>query len=401
MASIRKRKTKNHGTVYDVVVCLGRDGTKKQIIKRKTFRPPDDVSASKARALAEEFAAEFEKNQRVILSGSDKKKRVIFKNFYLEYWQNWIGSVITPPQKLNYMSLINHHVPAEIFEKYADAIAPADVQMMVLQMQKTMSASTIHNAVSALSSVMNYAVTLGYAEKNPCQSVRLPPIKRDVKLHYWTVEQCISFMNFVKENCADEDPVRRQWPALFALLIYGSFRRGEALAMQWGAVDLESGSVSVVQSVTRMPGENYIKAPKTEAGIRVLSLPAIATDELKHLLELKAGRQCGADEYIFQQRFGGIVSPSSVSHVFKKFIRQYNARDQTAPLPDIHLHDLRHTGITLLLAAGVDIETVSHRAGHSRCSVTVDVYGQYMRELDKSAADKLQEMFSENKKKGK
>ena len=66
-------------------------------------------------------------------------------------------------------------------------------------------------------------------------------------------------------------------------------------------------------------------------------------------------------------------------------------------LPLIHLHDLRHTQATLLLANGVDVETVSHRLGHSKPSITLDVYGHWMKETDKTASDTLENLFKNSK----
>ena len=59
----------------------------------------------------------------------------------------------------------------------------------------------------------------------------------------------------------------------------------------------------------------------------------------------------------------------------------------------IRLHDLRHTGAALLLGSGVDIETVSRRLGHSKASVTLDIYGHALPENDKKASDILADML--------
>ncbi|MBR3344886.1 MAG: tyrosine-type recombinase/integrase, partial [Solobacterium sp.] len=61
--------------------------------------------------------------------------------------------------------------------------------------------------------------------------------------------------------------------------------------------------------------------------------------------------------------------------------------------------DLRHTSATLLLAEGVDIETVSRRIGHSRASVTLDIYGHAMKHKDTEASDTLTRIFDSVKNK--
>lgn len=53
-----------------------------------------------------------------------------------------------------------------------------------------------------------------------------------------------------------------------------------------------------------------------------------------------------------------------------------------------------YTSATLLLAHGTDIETVSHRLGHSKASVTLDVYGHALKKMDSTASDTLESIFS-------
>ena len=54
----------------------------------------------------------------------------------------------------------------------------------------------------------------------------------------------------------------------------------------------------------------------------------------------------------------------------------------TADLPAIRFHDLRHTSATLLLAAGVHPKVVQERLGHSQIGITLDTYSQIGITLD-------------------
>jgi integrase len=46
-----------------------------------------------------------------------------------------------------------------------------------------------------------------------------------------------------------------------------------------------------------------------------------------------------------------------------------------------------------LLSRGTDIETVSNRLGHSKASVTLDIYGHALKEMDEAAANTLGALF--------
>jgi integrase len=58
-------------------------------------------------------------------------------------------------------------------------------------------------------------------------------------------------------------------------------------------------------------------------------------------------------------------------------------------LPRVRFHALRHTHVSLLIAAKVDILTISRRLGHSKSSVTLDVYAHLLPGADQAAADAI------------
>jgi integrase len=74
---------------------------------------------------------------------------------------------------------------------------------------------------------------------------------------------------------------RVYWPVLLALAT--GMRRGEILALRWKRVDLEHGSLQVMESLeqTRSDGLRF-KSPKTDR-TRVVTLPGFATKELRRL----------------------------------------------------------------------------------------------------------------------
>src|SRR5262245_8658653 len=55
-------------------------------------------------------------------------------------------------------------------------------------------------------------------------------------------------------------------------------------------------------------------------------------------------------------------------------------------LPAVSFHSLRHAHASTLIAKGVDILTISRRLGHSKATITLDVYGHLIEGADAAAA---------------
>ena len=89
---------------------------------------------------------------------------------------------------------------------------------------------------------------------------------------------------------------------------------------------------------------------------------------------------------LFIGEYGGNIYPSTINMWMKRIC-------QTAGLEERTVHSLRHTNITMQIAAGDPIVTVAGRAGHARTSTTNDIYSHFLKTADRSAVQKLEEIF--------
>lgn len=89
----------------------------------------------------------------------------------------------------------------------------------------------------------------------------------------------------------------------------------------------------------------------------------------------------------------GLETPYQILH---RVINNYNATqtDESALLPLIPLHGLRHTAATLLIGSNVNIRTVASRLGHSDVTTTLNIYSHALKELDRKASDALADTLS-------
>lgn len=63
-------------------------------------------------------------------------------------------------------------------------------------------------------------------------------------------------------------------------------------------------------------------------------------------------------------------------------------------LNDVTLHTFRHTHASMLIAAKVDIKTISTRLGHERISITYDLYGHLLPGMDEEAANYMDQFMA-------
>jgi integrase len=89
---------------------------------------------------------------------------------------------------------------------------------------------------------------------------------------------------------------------------------------------------------------------------------------------------------IFTTPNGRPIDSGGLARTFKSVLRQ-------AGLPEIRLYDLRHTGATLALAAGVPPKVVSEQLGHASAAFTLDVYSHVLPYMQEQAATKVQEVL--------
>lgn len=159
--------------------------------------------------------------------------------------------------------------------------------------------------------------------------------------------------------------------------------------------------IHITKSVCRVDGAVIVKPTKTKGSVRDIAVPASVMTLARQWKSeqaqerLRIGSKWHSGNYVFTQWNGQRMGLDTPYQAFHRIIQNYNAtRQPDAPeLPLIPLHGLRHTAATLLIGHGVDIRTVSGRLGHANTSTTLNIYAEYLDELDRSAADKLNDLL--------
>ncbi len=165
------------------------------------------------------------------------------------------------------------------------------------------------------------------------------------------------------------------------LATWCQLRRGELLGLRRQDIDLMHAAIQIEQSRTfTRDGRSLTKSPKTAAGRRSLSVPGNVIEAIVHHLDQFTGSS--PDDLIFTMDSGAPLTAVSLHRVWSK------ARMKVGR-PDLHLHDLRHTGLTLAAATGATTAELMHRAGHSSASAALR-YQHATKDRDRVLADALE-----------
>ena len=79
----------------------------------------------------------------------------------------------------------------------------------------------------------------------------------------------------------------------------------------------------------------------------------------------------------------------------RNVLRTFAAILETAKLPHVRFHDLRHSATSLLIAEGVELVEVSMLLGHSELRVTADLYSHLQKQTAAKAAKRMDAVFAE------
>jgi len=253
-----------------------------------------------------------------------------------------------------------------------------------------LSDSTISKYHRVLSSILTTAVQWQVMPSNPCSRVKPPRVKykeADV-LDEEQVQTVINSLN--------SEPLK--YKAIIMLILYSGLRRAEVCGLNWEDINFENNILHVKRNVIYTPATGVIEdTTKTKQSTRVLNIPPEMVRLLKKYrneqLEqrLSLGSIWENSGKVFPNDKGGIMNPDSLSRWYNNFVKRHD-------LPKSHLHTLRHTSATLLIAGGVDIATVSKRLGHASKTTTLNIYTHAIQSADAIAAEKLQNMLSPSKR---
>jgi integrase len=308
---------------------------------------------------------------------------------WLTLWLETIEHEVAPRSLDRYTSIVNLHLIPGLGHLPITKLAPTHIQDLYNHFAvsgrrdgrtgalATRSRRQIHRV---LSSALRRAVEQQVLARNPCDVFR----KRLPKVEPREMAALTSEQSALLLGALQDDPI--YWPVLIALAT--GVRRGETLALRWRHVDLDRGTMKIVESFEQTQRGLRFKPPKNNRS-RAVVLPAFAIEELRRRKKeqaeglLRCGVRQSQDTLLCTQPDGEPMTPVQLTHRFSRLTAKLNG------LPKLRFHDLRHTHATQLLLAGVHPRIAQERLGHSTVALTLDLYSHVTSAMQEDAAAKI------------
>jgi len=286
---------------------------------------------------------------------------------------------------IQYHNIAENYILPLLGKMQLQDIRPVHILRMysAIKMSGT-GARTLQLIHSVLHNVFNHAVREGVLLHNPADAVERPRVEQK-EFKTFTEDEVRQFLLAATGH---------RHEALFYLALTAGMREGELLGLKWPDIDWGKGVLNVQRQLQRIEHKGlFLVPPKTRAGRRKIKLGQGMLERLAEYRKRQerereeAGGRWQENDLIFPTSIGTPFEGHSIWDEFKELLAK-------AGLPDMRFHDLRHTALSLLMDMGIAVTTVQQRAGHSKASVTTDIYGHSMTRSQEKAAEQIEELIT-------
>jgi integrase len=359
---------RNHGR-WGFYLSRGFDSSGKRLQTRvATFSNARAARSAYAAAKAKHDTGNFVETNRTRYSDwldewlSSRERRGDLKASTLDNYRRYVECDIKPSQ-LGRLRLTD--IRRTEIRRFIDSLVTAE-----------RGATTIRRIVAVVQGSLTAALRDDLIATNPARGVRLPNVDAH-EFEPWQPAQVGAFLDHTATH---------RLGVLFELAVFTGLRRGELLGLRWADVELARRELTVRSTRVQTAHGIIENSPKTSAGRRLVQLDdgavgALVAWQIAQQSERETwGEAWAVNGWVFTYENGDPLKPQYVTRLF-------DVLRQSAGLPEMTFHGLRHMHASLLLASGADIALVSKRLGHSSIGITADIYMHLISDAGRRAAE--------------
>jgi integrase len=387
-------------------------------LKKKTFSfevevpGPDGVrireqgSGLSTRTEAREAGRTIELNIKKKLKDGFELSDIINKNRdtvtleeLLTIWLNSKKSNIAPKTYIFYENYSKMILKIQGFKDIkAKKLTTERIEKMVNDLIASgISSTTARHYYKVLNIAYNWALTRGYAIKNPCELMTAPKVTEH-EMKVYNPDQLMLLLEAIKDMTA-------YTPVMLAATT--GMRLGEVCGLTWSNIDLDNKHIQLKEQLQEVNGELELVPLKTAGSKRKIVLMDYTIDALKVIKEKqKADKDYLKDNYhdkdfVVCQANGEPYNPTYVSRNYRRVVKEYKHKTvvdgvkkelslyELLGIPLIRYHDLRHSHATIMLLNGTHAKIVAERLGHADIRMTLNTYSHVLPGMQQQAVDAL------------
>lgn len=362
----------------------------------KTIVIEDDALLKTKRKLKEYLDGQLADFKREVESGLFiKPQKMLFKDFMPIWDENYasVGKNLSRGTRKTYLRHLKNHILPRFGHMQLDEIMPMHIETFVADLEKPgarkdgrgelLSSGSIEYIYRVLNNVLTRAFKWKLIPTHPMADLDKPKVKYKKFTGYGAADANKAI------ECLYKEPT--MWRLLCLGTMFGGFRRGETLAVEWSDANFERIGFDINKSITDTEnGQAIISDTKTEDSADFVDMPdwymkmlkAYRKEWLKERMLIGTKWEGEEKEYIFHGRTGKPLYHTTPSTWWRRFCKRHD-------LKYIRFHDLRHTTATLLLEDGANMKDIQHRLRHSRYQTTADIYAHITKERSRATVEKF------------
>ena len=298
---------------------------------------------------------------------------------WLEIWQETYLSGVKQYTRASYEGIIKNHLIPGLGAVRLDQLDAHTIQQFINGLD--LSPKTVKNVHGVLHAALRQAVLLRYVSHNAADNTSLPRIERK-EMHVLDEDATAAFLKALKGH---------KFEVLYKVTLFTGLREGEILGLTWDRVDFERGTILIdrqLQKERKKGGDYHLAATKNDKARTIMpplyAMQLLRTQKARQAeLRLKAGDLWQDTGLVFTNETGGNLAFSTV-------YKNYKALVAGIGLPDLRIHDLRHSYAVAALRSGDDVKTLQGNLGHHAAAFTLDQYGHVTDQMKKASADRME-----------
>ena len=275
---------------------------------------------------------------------------------------------------------IRKHLLPAIGSVPISALTAKHLDDLYARLLRESAPATVRQTHAIIRKALDQAQRWGWVGRNVAVLATSPRVDRTE-----IVSPSIEQLRALIEEAERTNP---QFASLIGLAAVTGARRGELLGLHWSDIDLDKRFISIRGSLSYTSSSGVKFGPTKTRQVRRIALDdfgvAVIERQRGFLTEVCGKLELAPVEnpWLFFGEVDGSkpLHPDSISSAFGKISKKLG-------MSGIHFHSLRHFTATQLIAAGMDIRTVSSRLGHSDPSITLRVYSHVLEANDRAASD--------------